>query len=70
MGKIIEFPANNQAQTDSATVPPSKDPYYRFMDTVRSTARACGFTVEFAVDEIYMKTREISAVARRLRNTP
>jgi hypothetical protein len=70
MGEIIEFPANTQTQTDSAAMPSGKDPYYHFIHTVVVTAKACGFAGESAVDEIYRKTRETSAVARLLRNTP
>lgn len=70
MGEIIEFPANTQTQIDSPAMPPGKDPYYRFIHTVVVTAKACGFAEKSAVDEIYRKTRKISAVARLLRNTP
>jgi len=70
MGEIIEFPEAVQTQIDSTTIPACKDPYYQFIHTVLATAKACGFALESAGDEIYRKTRETSAVARLLRNAP
>ena len=71
MGEVIDFPAPSQKRLRGLSTSREQDPYYHFISNVLITADAYGFelpfTIEFAIEHLYLKTRETSELARLLR---
>ena len=71
MSEVVEFPVTASEKRDTTKSSWKNDPYYHFIQKVMSTVNSYGFPSRFkhesSTTQLYLKTRENSELARRLR---